>query len=429
MQRVAVARALITEPEAILCDEPTGNLDSANSKAILSLLRTLPEAGRRAVVMVTHDPVAAAYGDRIIHIRDGLLDREELVTDEYRSGEVSHAGIVSHVKPALPVAALALNSLVVLIIAAGVSIWVATSALYQSLEQSILVSVNPMPGLADLQISNGDAGVPGDLLSSLSRIDGVKSVRPIVVESVRVVLDDKSRHPVMLLGMERPKSGDGAFDFPGVQLSDFDLLAYLRTSAGGPPPAVVGGGLQSLLPPGTKQIKLAAGGKTQTVTRVGTVEASGPLAGIGGSVLLMDWEVAAQLVGRPNRVSRLDILLKPEADREAVAAQIRSTLGGIGEGQVRTPEANDNRLRELLAPLKVGSLVVSAGALVVGMFLVFMALSVNVAERRHDIGVLRSLGATRDQVRRLFQGEALLLGLFGSLLGLPLGLLGSPTCF
>jgi putative ABC transport system ATP-binding protein len=73
MQRVAVARALVTEPEAILCDEPTGNLDSANSKEILSLLRTLPENGRRSVVMVTHDPLAAATGDRLVEIRDGRV--------------------------------------------------------------------------------------------------------------------------------------------------------------------------------------------------------------------------------------------------------------------------------------------------------------------------------------------------------------------
>jgi putative ABC transport system ATP-binding protein len=77
MQRVAVARALVTEPEAILCDEPTGNLDSANARAILDLLRQLPEAGRRSVVMVTHAPEAAAIGDRIIHIADGLITSEE----------------------------------------------------------------------------------------------------------------------------------------------------------------------------------------------------------------------------------------------------------------------------------------------------------------------------------------------------------------
>src|SRR5262249_40233560 len=73
MQRVAVARALVTEPEAVLCDEPTGNLDSVNARDILNLLRSLPEVGRRAVVMVTHDANAAAISDRIIHIGDGLI--------------------------------------------------------------------------------------------------------------------------------------------------------------------------------------------------------------------------------------------------------------------------------------------------------------------------------------------------------------------
>jgi len=76
MQRVAVARALVTNPDAVLCDEPTGNLDSATSKEILALLRSLPESGRRCVVMVTHDAQSAAYADRIIRIRDGLLVEE-----------------------------------------------------------------------------------------------------------------------------------------------------------------------------------------------------------------------------------------------------------------------------------------------------------------------------------------------------------------
>jgi putative ABC transport system ATP-binding protein len=74
MQRVAVARALVGEPEAVLCDEPTGNLDSANSKEILALLRRLPDHGRRAVVLVTHDREAAAIGDRLVRIRDGRVE-------------------------------------------------------------------------------------------------------------------------------------------------------------------------------------------------------------------------------------------------------------------------------------------------------------------------------------------------------------------
>src|SRR5262245_18963848 len=76
MQRVAIARALVVQPEAVLCDEPTGNLDSANSHEILKLLRSLPQEGQRAVVMVTHDPQAAAFGDRTIHLRDGRIESE-----------------------------------------------------------------------------------------------------------------------------------------------------------------------------------------------------------------------------------------------------------------------------------------------------------------------------------------------------------------
>jgi putative ABC transport system ATP-binding protein len=80
MQRVAIARALVTDPEAVLCDEPTGNLDSGTSQEILSLLRSLPAKGRCCVVMVTHDPSAAEYGDRMIHIRDGLVESDQQQT-------------------------------------------------------------------------------------------------------------------------------------------------------------------------------------------------------------------------------------------------------------------------------------------------------------------------------------------------------------
>ena len=79
MQRVAVARALIADPEAVLCDEPTGNLDTTTSREILTLLSKLPEPGKRAVIMVTHDPHGASYGTRLVKIRDGLLESDEPV--------------------------------------------------------------------------------------------------------------------------------------------------------------------------------------------------------------------------------------------------------------------------------------------------------------------------------------------------------------
>jgi ABC-type lipoprotein export system ATPase subunit len=71
MQRVAVARALVARPTLVLADEPTGNLDSHSSTEVLDLLRALADEDGTAVVMVTHDPAAARYGSRELHLVDG----------------------------------------------------------------------------------------------------------------------------------------------------------------------------------------------------------------------------------------------------------------------------------------------------------------------------------------------------------------------
>lgn len=75
-QRVAIARALASEPSVILADEPTGNLDSKNGLQILNLLRECCDNMGQTIVMVTHDPKAAAYADRVIFLKDGRLESE-----------------------------------------------------------------------------------------------------------------------------------------------------------------------------------------------------------------------------------------------------------------------------------------------------------------------------------------------------------------
>jgi putative ABC transport system ATP-binding protein len=72
-QRVAIARALITRPSIVLADEPTGNLDTENSDAVLEMLRRSNQEFRQTVLMITHNPEAAAIGDRIVHMRDGKI--------------------------------------------------------------------------------------------------------------------------------------------------------------------------------------------------------------------------------------------------------------------------------------------------------------------------------------------------------------------
>ena len=72
-QRVAVARALVTRPAVLFADEPTGNLDSKSSEDVLALLRGAVDETGQTVIMVTHEPDAAAHGDRLIALRDGKL--------------------------------------------------------------------------------------------------------------------------------------------------------------------------------------------------------------------------------------------------------------------------------------------------------------------------------------------------------------------
>ena len=73
-QRVAVARALFAEPDVLLADEPTGNLDAVASRSLCALLRELHEGGgKTAILLVTHDPVVAATADRVHVLRDGVL--------------------------------------------------------------------------------------------------------------------------------------------------------------------------------------------------------------------------------------------------------------------------------------------------------------------------------------------------------------------
>jgi putative ABC transport system ATP-binding protein len=70
-QRVAIARAVICEPKILLADEPTGNLDTENSQIVLNMMRALNRSFRQTILMITHNPEAAAVADRVIRMRDG----------------------------------------------------------------------------------------------------------------------------------------------------------------------------------------------------------------------------------------------------------------------------------------------------------------------------------------------------------------------
>lgn len=321
--------------------------------------------------------------------------------------------------------------LVVLSIALGVATLVATQALSRSLKDSVGKGVNPLAGLADLLVVNGQTGVPTELAEELrqAKLPGVAVVNPFVLW--RMSLVDLDNKVVWLLGIEWPKGKDrnslpGADNLLGVTVHrTYDPPWWELAKLVLAPPALVSENLANELKkkdPNYRHFRLRNAGRTPEVTVMGHVtftNSSLPLQ--DSSVVVMNLPSASAICfpERPNFIHQIGVSITPDADLEQVRDTIQTWLGARGD--VQTIEASKALVSDVTAGLEIGFAIGGAGALVVGLFLVYNALSVSVAERRHDIGILRSVGATRFQIASLFVGESFVMGLAGSALGLPLG--------
>jgi putative ABC transport system permease protein len=316
-------------------------------------------------------------------------------------------------------------ALIVASIALGVAALVATRALNDTMSKAALASSNPMAGIVDLIVSNGELPIARALADELRAVPGVKAVEPRLYDTAKLS-DGAEKRGVLVLGIALAQA---LKEFEGTQekvsLSEGSEIAFAAARGaelfGGPPPVIVGRELERLLPRDTKRLKLEKNNQVHELLRVGSIEARGDLAALGGHVLILEQETAGRLLGfPPGQVSRLDVVLAPSISAAAIRPSIAAALRG--RGQVRTPEEQNQSLQSAMAGMRTGFAMGGIATLIVGMFLVYNALSVSVAERRHEIGILLAVGATREQVGLLFTGEALLMGLVGGLLGIPLGI-------
>ncbi|HEV3237912.1 MAG TPA: FtsX-like permease family protein, partial [Gemmataceae bacterium] len=324
--------------------------------------------------------------------------------------------------------------LVTFSISLGVATWVATGLLNASLEKSIESAASPLGGVADLYVTSGEIWVPRSLVDEIAKVPGVKTVQPLIYEPVQVLLPNGGAKHAILLGMSREAQQSEETARWGITVTrdlNLNLLGQgLLSVVIDRKFAFLGAGLSSNLPKDASELTIRAGGTLHKVAKAGTVNAVGPAATLGGFVIFMECEDAARLVKKPGRASRLDVVLETGQDLDQAKERIQAAIHNAshqsailgGQIKVQTPQAREEQVRDVLIGVQVGFLICGAGALVVGMFLVYNALAVSVTERSHDIGILRSLGATRGQIRTLFLGEAAFLGAFGALLGVPLGL-------
>ncbi len=348
---------------------------------------------------------------------------------------------------------LARALLVVASIALGVATLVATRVLNESMWVAVRSATNPL-SFADLYVTNGESGVRADLVSFLAALPGVRDVEPLVTGRVRLPDLGDHRHAQFLGIVWRPDSEENnpwgvrihwtvaPGNLPGVKGADpQELLARLKQF--NLRPLLVGNVLETELHAIQMDERLdralwwipkalageikssivrvqPVGRQPELFIKVGTVEADGPAGDLIKNMLIMNAADAAELKGQPDLFTRIDLFLRPGADKEEVRRRVERLLDG--GAAVRTADENEQRAQEIMAGMQLGFSLTGAGALVVGLFLVYIVLAVTVAERRHEIGILRSLGATRGQVWALFVGEAAFQGLLGAAIGIPCGI-------
>ena len=343
-------------------------------------------------------------------------------------------------------------ALIVASIALGVATLVSSRVLNQCLERAADQSLTPVR-VGDLFVGNGEFGVARSVVDDLraASIPGVAAFQPLVVE--RVTLPGLGNRVCVLLGVElTPDSLQAGGPNPlGVR--------FTRTLADSPAAALmvisrrvvivsksVHDGWAAARKSPTEPLTLKFGSQRLDCLPAGYFELgeNSPLATLGDAVVGMELVSAARFARPgptpgtmaaaggvaadalweavvPLRVNRVDVVLQTGADRDAVQAAVRAVVGSRAE--VRTPEAHAQSTQEIVGGIQIAFTLCSAAAMVVGLFLVYNALAVTVAERRHDIGILRSIGATRRQVVVLFGVMAFALGLLGAALGVPAGAL------
>ena len=309
-----------------------------------------------------------------------------------------------------------LRSLLVLCgIALGVAALVATLSVNVSIHGAFAQMADRVGGKADLIVTQGENGLDSE---AVELVDDVPEVAHVAAMLETVTRDPELQGPILVFGIDflgdrfflpLTAKDQGATDLledPIAFLNDPDAVLVAETLAR-KRNLVANSTITLLTPDGPRPFKVR-----------GLIADDGLAAAFDGHVVVMFQEAAAAAFGQ--RISRLDIKLVEGIDEETGRLAVEKALGN--GAKVERPEARAAQLTSILVPIERGLYVAGALALLVGMFIIYNAVGVAVAERRREIGVLRAIGVKRGEIVKMFCLEALLLGGVGSALGVGLGM-------
>jgi putative ABC transport system permease protein len=300
-------------------------------------------------------------------------------------------------------------------IALGVAVFFAVRTANVTLINSLTTTIEKIAGKATLQISGGESGFPESVWETVKDTPGVRIAEPAIEVVAHTAFEDEGN--LLIVGVDM--LGDGElreyqFDEanseigdPLLALAQPDSILVARTFAD-----------KHNLKEGDKLPLFTSQGKKDFTIR-GIFSPSGLGEVFGGQIAVMDVFNAQFVFGRGRNIDRIDLINEPEVTVEELQRRLRERLP-VGL-EIEHPSSRGQGLESAVKGMNIGMTVTSLIALLVGMFIIFNTFSISVNQRWKEIGVLRAIGVERKNVQRMFLGEAAVMGLIGSALGVVLG--------
>jgi putative ABC transport system permease protein len=304
----------------------------------------------------------------------------------------------------------------------GVAVFVGMHTANQSVLFAFNQTVDKIAGETQLQVSGGEAGFDESVLEKVQADPGVEVAVPVIEAAVQTGLAGQGN--LLVLGVDM--TGDRSlrrYDFESADEAVIDdPLVFLAQ----PDSIMVTDAFRQrtgLKLDDTLTMQTMAGPKRFTVR--GVMKGDGLASAFGGNLAVMDIYAAQLVFGRGRTFDRIDLRVRDGVSVDTVRRRLETALGaGL---QVEPPSSRGQQFEAMSQIYSISANVTSLFALFIGLFLIYNTFSIAVIQRRGEIGILRALGATAPQVRRLFLLESAIAGLFGSLAGVVFGVLIART--
>jgi putative ABC transport system permease protein len=299
----------------------------------------------------------------------------------------------------------------------GVAVFVGMHTANSSVLLAFSRTVDRIAGKTELQVTAGEAGFHEEVLEKVQAASTVRVAVPVIEAVVDTNL--KGQGNLLVLGVDM--TGDRSlrdYDLDGDDAVIDDPLVFLAQ-----PDSII------LSKEFSEKNQIAVGsrialgtveGPKQFTVR-GVMKSSGLTSAFGGNLAVMDIYAAQHMFGRGRSFDRIDLAVK---EGHTIKEAEQELTGMLGPGfQVDPPSGRGQQFEAMLAAYSMMVGISSLFALFIGMFIIYNSFAIAVTQRRSEIGILRALGATREQIRWLFLGESAVTGLIGSIGGLAFGLL------